>query len=75
MMRTLFSSLLVLAVTGVGVRLSWSFDQKTSYAQALEKFQNKEYQAALSPAEEAVREGQSAASVHLYGLILAALER
>jgi predicted Zn-dependent protease len=76
MLRTLFSCLLALAVTGVGVRLSSAFDQKTAYEQALEKYQSKQYQEALAPAEEAVREdGRKAVSVHLYGLVLAALQR
>src|SRR4029077_19379198 len=44
MMRTLFSCLLALAVTGVGVRLSSAFDQKTAYEQALEKYQSNQYQ-------------------------------
>lgn len=53
-----------------------AFDQKTAYEQALEKYQNKQYQQALAPAEEAVRvDGGKAASLHLYGLILAALQR
>jgi len=76
MMRILFHCLLALAVTSVEVRLSSAFDQKTSYEQALEKYQNKQYQEALAAAEEAVREdGGKAASVHLRGLILAALQQ
>jgi len=76
MMRTLFSCLLALAVAGVGVRLSSAFDQKTAYEQALAKYQSKKYQEALAPAEEAVREdGGKVPSIHLYGLILAALQR
>jgi predicted Zn-dependent protease len=76
MTRTLIHCLLALAVTGVEVRLSWAFDQKTAYEQALEKYQSKQYQEALAPAEEAVRDdGGRAATVHLYGLILAALQR
>jgi len=76
MMRTLFSCLLALMVTGVEVRLCSAFDQKTAYEQALEKYESKQYQEALAPAEDAVREdGGKAASVHLYGLILAALQR
>ena len=63
MLRSLISCLVALAVTGVGVRLSSAFDQKTAYEQALEKYQSKQYQEALAPAEEAVREdGGKAAS-------------
>ena len=76
MMRTLFSCLLALMVTGVEVRLCSAFDQKTAYEQALEKYESKQYQEALAYAEEALREdGGKATSVHLYGLILAALQR
>src|SRR6185503_13549992 len=76
MLRTLSYCLLALTVTGLPVRLSSAFDQKTAYEQALEKFRSKHYQQALGPAEEAVRkDGGKAASVHLYGLILAALQR
>ena len=76
MMRTLFSCLLALMVTGVEVRLCSAFDQKTAYEQALEKYESKQYQEALAHAEEALREdGGKATSVHLYGLILAALQR
>lgn len=65
-MRALFYCLLAFA----------AFDQKTAYERALEKYQNKQYQEALAPAEEALREdGDKAASVHLYGLVLAALQR
>jgi predicted Zn-dependent protease len=76
MMRTLCSCLLVLSLTGIEVRLSSAFDQKTAYEQALERYQSKQYQEALAPAEEAVREdGGKALTVHLYGLILASLQR
>jgi tetratricopeptide (TPR) repeat protein len=76
MMRTLFSCLLAMACAGVEVRLSSAFDQKTAYEQAREKYQSKRYPEALAPAEEAVRaDGGKAASVHLYGLILEALQR
>ncbi len=76
MLQTLLYCLLALSVTGAGARLSWAFNQGTAYGQALEKYQSKRYQEALALAEEAVREdGGKAASVHLYGLILAALQR
>jgi predicted Zn-dependent protease len=53
-----------------------AFAAQTAYEQALEKYQSKQYQEALAPAAEAVREdGGKAPSVHLYGLILAALQR
>jgi protein O-GlcNAc transferase len=76
MLRILFHCILAMAVTGIEVRRSSALDQKTAYRQALEKYQNKQYREALAPAEEAVREdGGKAASVHLYGLILAALQQ
>lgn len=48
--------------------------QRNSYREALEKFQNKQYQEALPAAEEALREeGNNPVYLHLYGSILAAL--
>jgi hypothetical protein len=39
MLRTLISCLVALAVSGIGVRLSSAFDQKTAYEQALDNYQ------------------------------------
>ena len=48
--------------------------QPNSYQQALEKYQNKQYQEALPVAEEALRQDpNNAAYFHLYGLILGGL--
>jgi predicted Zn-dependent protease len=75
-MRTLLSCVLASAITGFSVRPSPAFEQKSRYEQAFEKYQSKQYQEALAAAEDAVREnGNNAAHLHLYGLILAALQR
>src|SRR3977135_2071770 len=71
MLRALFYCLVAFAVTVLS-----AFDIQTAYEQDLAKHQSKQSHEALAPAEEAVREdGGKAASVHLYGLILAALQR
>jgi predicted Zn-dependent protease len=50
--------------------------QSNLYRQALEKYQQQKYAEALPIAEQAVRQDENnAADVHLYGLILAALNR
>ena len=50
--------------------------QADAYQQALEKFKNKQYLEALTAAERAVRQDENNAQrLHLYGLVLAALER
>jgi protein O-GlcNAc transferase len=50
--------------------------QKSPYQEAVENYQSKRYREALPEAEKAVREdGENASYLHLYGLILAALEQ
>jgi predicted Zn-dependent protease len=75
-MRTLLSCVLALGITGFSLGPAPAFDKKSPYDLALEKYQSKQYQEALAAAEGAVREnGNNAAYLHLYGLILAALQR
>jgi tetratricopeptide (TPR) repeat protein len=49
--------------------------QRNYYQEALEKFNARQYQEALLPAQEAVLQDGSAAHLHLYGVILQALNR
>jgi predicted Zn-dependent protease len=50
--------------------------QSKDFQQALEKYQSKQYDAALTAAREAVRQdGQNPTHVHLYGLVLKALQQ
>jgi tetratricopeptide (TPR) repeat protein len=70
-MRTILARLSVFGFIGLS-----ALAQRNSYEQALEKYQSKRYLEALPAAEQAVRESANpAASLHLYGLILEALQR
>src|SRR5437879_3792968 len=52
-----------------------SVAERNYYQEALEKYRAKQYQEALPPAQEAVLKDGNAAHLHLYGLILQALDR
>jgi len=75
-MRRLLTYSLTAALGGLSLLPCPAFVPKTRYQDALEKYQSQQYQQALPAAEEALREdGENAAYLHLYGVILAALER
>jgi len=75
-MRPLPSFALVLVLAGFPAKHSAAFDQNSPYEQALEKYQDKQYREALTAVKTALGEdGNNAAALHLYGLILASLQQ